>query len=381
MDGQKAVGGDKKGLPTMTKRALLISPVRPVATGTGREKRAHLWLWTLSQTHTVDVWVIPRRRFPMLMRLLQRMLPWPMWRSLAPSDWCRPLESDQPPFPAGWDRIVCFRLYLAEFATRASQQFEIDLDDVESLTRRSIARLHADTGEWMAAWAELQNAKRYADYERHWLPKATRVYVANKEDVQGLAYRFPSLPIETFANRLQRSLMPKTVCPPPNSGSILFVGSLDYPPNRQAVLWFATHVLPRLQHECGSLSFIVAGRGEMKPLSDILKGREGITLLGEVDNLIPLYQKSRMVVAPLRAGGGTKLKTLEALANGRPLVASPEAVRGLDLIAGQDYLLASSAEEFALQCQNLVVNHDRARTIAISGRKKAEQHFLYGHHV
>lgn len=153
---------------------------------------------------------------------------------------------------------------------------------------------------------------------------------------------------------------------PPAVGIHIFVGSMDYPPNVAAVRWWADRVWPLLPPGTPRLS--VAGRGGTRVLSD-LERHPGVSLLGEVDDLQPLYQRAQLAIVPLQHAGGTRLKILEALANSVPTLSTTVGAAGLGLRHGEDLWLADTPEDFASAVTRLASDAGLRRRLAQGGRE------------
>jgi GT2 family glycosyltransferase/2-polyprenyl-3-methyl-5-hydroxy-6-metoxy-1,4-benzoquinol methylase/uncharacterized coiled-coil protein SlyX len=132
---------------------------------------------------------------------------------------------------------------------------------------------------------------------------------------------------------------------PRGRAGLLFVGSFDHHPNRDAVHWMVREVLPLVQHRHPGTVLHVVGSN---PTLDVL-ALAGDTVLvhGWVANLAPLYRRCRLSVAPLRFGAGVKGKVGESMAAGLPVVCTPVAVEGMHLVAGEQVLVAPDAAGFA----------------------------------
>jgi polysaccharide biosynthesis protein PslH len=126
----------------------------------------------------------------------------------------------------------------------------------------------------------------------------------------------------------------------------VFVGSLDYEPNRRAIRFLVAEVMPRVWEHEPEARLRVAGRG----VGERVKGTERIEVLGFVEDIRDAYVGSSCVVIPLLEGGGSPLKFVEALAYGLPVVATPFAAAGLSVVRGRDYAEADgSPDAFAAE--------------------------------
>ena len=156
--------------------------------------------------------------------------------------------------------------------------------------------------------------------------------------------------------------------PPPGAGSPVFVGALDYRPNEDAVRWWASDVWPRLRSRA---PLVVVGRRAGEVLGD-LRGHPAIALVGEVADVAPHLAAAAFAVVPLRAGEGTRLKVLEAMAHARPVVGTRKALEGLDLGEADGVVEADGAEALAAAVDALVVDRARVRALAQRARDRAK---------
>ena len=139
--------------------------------------------------------------------------------------------------------------------------------------------------------------------------------------------------------------IPPVPPPQPDAGTLLFVGALDYPPNADALVWWATEIAPRL------------GDAAMPPLTVVGRGNDdfvrthpqlrGLSFAGVVDDVRPWLAEAAVSVVPVRHGGGTRIKILEAFANGRAVVTTSKGAEGVPLTPDVHAKVADTAEQFA----------------------------------
>ena len=161
--------------------------------------------------------------------------------------------------------------------------------------------------------------------------------------------------------------------PRPKSDSdhrgLVFTGSLDWRPNQDAVRWFVERVHPLLLRE-GPYRLSVVGR---RPPSGFGAGfPPEITVAADVDDIRPHLAKASVVVVPLRVGGGSRLKILEAFAVGRPVVSTTLGAEGLAVEDGRHLLLADGPEAFARAVLALWKDPDRGHAMAREARSLVE---------
>jgi glycosyltransferase involved in cell wall biosynthesis len=162
--------------------------------------------------------------------------------------------------------------------------------------------------------------------------------------------------------------VPSSTTPVPAVGDVVFVGSMDYPPNLEAVRWWAEAVWPALGEVRPPL--VAAGRGAGAALA----AHPGVVNLGEVDDVGPVLERARVVAVPLRSGSGTRLKILEALAHGRPVVTTAKGAEGLDAEDGVHLLVADDPRGFAAAVERVLADDDLAASLAARGRAFAEDY-------
>jgi polysaccharide biosynthesis protein PslH len=126
----------------------------------------------------------------------------------------------------------------------------------------------------------------------------------------------------------------------------LFVGHLGYRPNIVAVSRLMRRIMPRVRTAYPDAVLTICGRAPGKDLQKLAKDASGVRIIGNPDDLAPYYRDATVAVIPLTEGGGTRLKVLEAMALGVPVIATAKAVEGLELVAGQSYLAAETDADF-----------------------------------
>lgn len=146
---------------------------------------------------------------------------------------------------------------------------------------------------------------------------------------------------------------------------VVFVGLLGWGPNEDAAVWLAKEVWPAVLEHVSEAKLLLVGRD---PSSRVLDLRTGtIEVTGSVPDVHPYLARARVGTAPLRAAGGSRLKILEALANGRPVVATSTGAEGLEDLVGNGIVIADSAPETVEALVDLLENRDRAEAIGKAG--------------
>ncbi len=149
----------------------------------------------------------------------------------------------------------------------------------------------------------------------------------------------------------------------------LFVATFTYEPNRAGLRWLLDEVFPKVWADLPDARLTLIGRGlDDQPIED-----PRVRALGFVEDLRPHYAGARCAVVPLLQGGGTPLKLVEALAHGLPVVATPLAVKGLEVTDGVDCLIGRDADAFAAAL--VAVLRDGPGDLGLRGRRLALERY------
>lgn len=151
---------------------------------------------------------------------------------------------------------------------------------------------------------------------------------------------------------------------------ILYIGSFIHPPNMDAVRRLALEIFPRVKTQVPDATLRLVG--SYPPPSVFELGGQGVIVAGEVPDVRPYLDAAAVVAAPIRTGGGMRVKVLEALAGGKAMVASSLAIDGLDLKDGEHVIVADTDAGFADAIVGLLVDVERRGTIARAARQWAE---------
>jgi glycosyltransferase involved in cell wall biosynthesis len=272
-----------------------------------------------------------------------------------------------------YDLVHVGRGYMAEAGLAAAGEgtrLSLDLDEDDHVSLESIAQLYAERGHPFAAeWFRIDAAaadRMVAAYAHRY----DAVWIASPEDAGTLLQRHPTLYPVLIHNAVE--LPPKPIRRD-DGATLLFVGTLGYPPNVEGLSWFAKDVWPRLARRAGKpLRILVVGADPPKAVRNLarkpgllglLGGRTAFSVLGRVADLREVYERTTLAIAPLRAGRGTRLKLLEAAAEAVPIASTLDAARGLPLDPPWAWI-GNDAEGFAEACVAALRNpEERARRV------------------
>ncbi len=160
-----------------------------------------------------------------------------------------------------------------------------------------------------------------------------------------------------------------------NHPTLLFVGLLTYEANADGLDWFATEILPLIRTRHPGVSVRVVGR-----ITDALARRIGgphVKVLGEMADLEPELRRADVSIVPLRIGGGTRLKVIEAFATGIPVVSTSVGAEGLGVEPSTDLLIGDEPRSFAAACCDIIEDERLREAVVRSGHAHFDRHFRW----
>lgn len=391
-------------------RALFIAPMVPALGGNGLAMRLGVFLEALADVAEVDLVVVPAAGGPSRetayvrslaasfsaiplagcdshFRLLSSIAD-PALRLRAFADYGRPsltaaLSStvrqtiERLVQRTSYQLIHVARSYMmpllaADLPGRHAVTLDLDEDDRCSFaSRASFARRQGKTGS--ADWLE-QEGSAFDALIAETAGICSRIFAASELECASIVRRHPQLEIEPIANAV---IVPRHAHPCDDGRTLLFVGSFGYEPNVDAILWFSGRVMPLLRARHGRARLLVAGANP-PPAVRRLERHPDIKVLGFVENLSRLYQRVTLAIAPMPAGGGTRIKVLEAAANGVASVVSEQAAEGLFTRREPWGFICATPAQFADACMEGLTLAAARRRLAQTGRQAVAARFSRG---
>lgn len=205
----------------------------------------------------------------------------------------------------------------------------------------------------VAKWYFTEQQRRLERFESHVVRKVTHVIACSEEDRVLLQSMAPEQRIRVVPNGVDTDFYQSRIDQNEEQCNLAFVGGMNWFPNRDAVNWFDEAVVPELIKLEPDVWLDVVGKtiDGMKILHE-----QQITMHGFVDDTRPYIEKSALVVVPIRIGGGTRLKVLEAMSMGKAIVSTAVGVEGIKVTHRQHVLIADTPEEFASSIAELQRN-------------------------
>ena len=166
----------------------------------------------------------------------------------------------------------------------------------------------------------------------------------------------------------------RPIAPTANAQRVTFLGGLHWPPNAAGVQWFVDHVWPLvLTHRPDAILTIIG----KQPPAGLANNQPNVEITGYVPTVEPLLAETAAFVVPLHAGGGMRVKIVDAWAWGLPIVSTTIGAEGICYQDGEDLLIADSAESFATAIINLLTDQTLNQTLRTNGRQRVERDYAW----
>jgi sugar transferase (PEP-CTERM/EpsH1 system associated) len=208
--------------------------------------------------------------------------------------------------------------------------------------------------------------KAFFRFENKLCPIFNECVCVSEEDSNRLASICPGANINVVPNGVDVDYFSPTETEE-NESSIVFVGSMDWQPNEDAVLYFCDSIFPLVKPEIPEVKFYIVGSNPTDRVLK-LKSMDGVVVTGLVDDVRPYMAESAVYIVPLRIGGGTRLKILQAFAMKKAVISTSVGCEGLGLVHGEHILISDDPKEFADNVIKLARDKQLRRKLGENGR-------------
>lgn len=200
--------------------------------------------------------------------------------------------------------------------------------------------------------------------------------VVSEFDRDTLQQAGPDLNISVVPNGVDTRGYPLLTNQPSTPSSILFVGTMRYQPNVDGAIFFCQEIFPLIKQQIPGAKLLIVGR---EPPSFVQAlASTNIIVTGAVESVVPYYQRASVSIVPLRAGSGSRLKILESMALGRPVVSTTLGCEGLAVTHGENILIADTPVDFAAQIVRLLNDPELRQRLIVNGRRLVETIYDWG---
>jgi len=269
-----------------------------------------------------------------------------------------------------YDAVVLAHTPLAHYLDDLPRSFAgarfLDLHNVESVRYPRLRALEPSPARRLMLALE---GARLGRFERRVVRRFDQVFTVSEEERRQVLAWTPAGRVTTVENGVDTAAGAdfETRVTDPDATALLFVGSMNYLANQDGICWFVEAVLPLIRRRVPAVQLAVVGHGPPARVRRL--AGEGVVVTGSVDSVEPHYASAALVVIPLRAGGGSRLKILEAMNYGIPVVSTTLGAEGLRVTPGADIAIADDPAEMASEVIRLLNDGAARKRLAENGRR------------
>jgi len=234
----------------------------------------------------------------------------------------------------------------------------------------------AEVAKGLKSWFWSREAKLMKRYEMDNWPKFDAVFTMSETDQSHLKNLVPSSNVKVIPNGVDTKnlAMSSEATTPPK---LIFVGWMRHLPNCDAIEWFMEDIWPQIKAQHPSVILQIVGKGLPAALAHVALKDERIEYLGYVDDIQKVVREATISIVPIRIGSGSRLKILESMALGTPVVTTTVGCEGINALDKQEAVFADTPEEFANSTLALLNNEVECASISNKARTLVEQHYSW----
>jgi len=251
------------------------------------------------------------------------------------------------------------------------QRIVLDLDDIETDKKETLSRICSPRNR-IEQVSESIDQFLLRRFQHRALKKFDRIFVCSDKDRESIDIGDRASVVPNGADT-KRPRLPDVR----EKNTLIFVATFGYYPNFDALQFFLSKIFPRIRSVRKDARLLVVGREMAPEILNLGSSDSAIRTFPDVKSVQPFYSQAAIAIAPIRAGGGTRLKILEAFAMGRPVVSTSIGCEGLDVIPGTHLLIADDPDTFAQSCLELMQDSDRRKEIIHNSRKLVEDKYSW----
>lgn len=247
----------------------------------------------------------------------------------------------------------------------------LDLNDADEMSHRRAALHGRDLRDRLKA---VKNLLFLQLFRRRVLSKFRHLIVVCETDAQFLRRQLPHSAVHVIPLGVDPSFVEEAAVE--EDGVLMFHGTLGTAHNHDAAMFLLEEIFPKLSESHPNAQLWLVGPGARPSLVELASRRKNVTLTGYVPDVRPYLRRAAVYFCPHETGAGTKTKLLEAWAMGKAAVASPVAIEGLPVRAGQHVLVADSPAEYLRAASRLLGDQQLRRSIGGEARRLVQESFL-----
>lgn len=248
--------------------------------------------------------------------------------------------------------------------------------DHHNIESHMLIRRSENESNPLKKWYFLQEGRRLKKFEQQYCPEFSLNITCSEIDQQHLQKISPASWVEEVPNGVDVGFFKpdKSVAQEKN---LIFIGTLNWYPNVEAVRFIAHKLWPALRAEVQDISIDIIGASPPEDIVQLSKADKNFRVHGFVDDILPFMNKAAVYVCPIRDGGGTKLKVLDALSMEKAVVAHPIACEGIRVENGVNVFFAESVDEYVSEIKQLLENEESRKNAGEAARQLIEKEYAF----
>lgn len=270
-----------------------------------------------------------------------------------------------------YDLVHCEWSPYAQYMLGSKTPWCISAHNIES----QILFRTADTKRGISKWFFSLQARRMKNFEERVFPLAQQVFTVSSADADK-AKLFGAERVDIIPNGVEINYFQSATNSGEHPHQLVFTGSMDWRPNQDGIIWFLDEVAPHLS-PLKEWRLSVVGRNPPRWLEKACASSGIAKTTGSVEDVRPFMREAQIYIVPLRIGGGSRLKILEALSMRKPVVSTTIGAEGLDVKNRENILLADDPKKFAETIEMLATSPELRVKLGINGRALVEEHYSW----
>jgi sugar transferase (PEP-CTERM/EpsH1 system associated) len=259
------------------------------------------------------------------------------------------------------------------FARRPAMPAVLTHINIESML---LERRAAVERRRLAKWVLERESRKLAAYESVVAPLYDNNLVMSDLDGQLLRQRVPGVHTDVVPNGVDTAYF-SPADHDEETPSVIYTGGMNMLANRDAVLHFLDAIWPSIVAEIPEVRFFAVGQDPPAELAEIARRDPRVVVTGKVPDIRPYVRRSAVYIVPIRVGGGTRLKVLDAMASGKAIVSTSIGCEGITVRPGEDLMVADSPAEFAASAVALLRDAAKRRQLGASARRLVERKYAW----
>jgi glycosyltransferase involved in cell wall biosynthesis len=275
----------------------------------------------------------------------------------------------------GFDVVHADEIHIAQYGAWMKRKFGLPYMLRCHNIETEIYRRHTDTvgNPLLRPYLELQT-RRWERFEREQLALADACAAITRRDAEMIQRWVPGAHVRVIPAAVDLDRFPYVPVEKREERSLIILGNMQWPPNRDAAIWFARDIFPLILREVPDVVCYLVG--DNPPLAQLPPSSESFRIEGRADSIRAYYDRVTVGLIPLRVGGGMRVKMVEMMGSGLPVVSTTQGAEGNDALPDEHFLLADDPAEFAAKTVRLLRDVAERKRLA-----SAAHEFTMGHYA